>query len=143
MRRGIVLAVVAVVILALLLTLLRPIPSVEGAYVKASLRNSAGYFTLRNYGLVGFCVVGVEVVEPSGVMAMMHKTVEESGMHKMVRVDRICVGPLGSFELREGGHHIMIMNPLKGVDVVKLRLKLDNGGYVEFSAEVRKLGELT
>lgn len=128
----------AVVVIVVLVFLARPIPVVENPYVRATTRNSAGYFTLRNYGLVGYCITGVEIIEPK-VMAMMHKTIKtEEGMHKMVEVDKVCVGPFGSFEFKQGGYHVMIMDPLNDVKKIRLRLLLEDGSSIEFTAKVTR-----
>ena len=137
-RRVMAIVAVAVVALVLVVLLAKPVPIVENPRVRATTRNSAAYFTLRNYGLVGYCVIGVEMEEPR-VMAMMHRTVRtEEGMHKMVEVDKVCVGPLGSFTFKEGGYHVMIMNPLEGVDEVRFRLLLEDGGSIEVNAKVSR-----
>jgi len=137
-RRQAALVAAAVVVAVALVLLARPIPAVENPYIRATTRNSAGYFTLRNYGLLGYCVVDVEIITPE-VMAMIHRTVKTGeGMHKMVEVDKVCVGPFGSLEFKPGGYHIMIMNPLNDVQEVKVRLLLENGVSLEFSAKVTR-----
>jgi len=139
MNKKLLVAVLAVVIIAALALLARPIPVIENPRVQASINNAAGYFTLRNYGLVEYCVVGVEMVSPQGVMAMMHRTVmTEGGMHEMQEVDKVCVGPFGVVEFKQGGYHVMIMKPLDIGSDVKFRLKLDDGSKVEVVAKVGK-----
>lgn len=114
-------AAAVVIVVVLLVALYRP-----------SLNNAAGYMVLRNYGLASACIVGVEVTEPQGVMAMLHETVTvvDFGVQetKMMPVDRICVGPLGTFELKPGRHHVMLMNDLSGSSEVRMRLRLGGEG---------------
>ena len=149
MNKKLLVAVLAVVIIAALALLARPIPVIENPRVRASINNAAGYFTLRNYGLAGYCVVGVEMVSPQGVMAKMYMSVqteggmhEHQGMHEHKEVDKVCVGPFGVAEFKPGGYHLMIMEPLDIGSDVKFRLKLDDGSKVEVVAKVGMAEEM-
>jgi hypothetical protein len=138
-RWPLVVIVVGVVLLGALQ--LTP-PLVADAWVRAGLHNAAGYLKITNLALMPRCVVGVEVVEPQGVRAAIHETIldPETGMHRMQRVGELCVAPFQSFELKPGGHHLMLMSSLEGVKEVRIRLHLKGGGTLEFTAPVRPLG---
>ncbi len=138
MKKIVIIVIILIVIIAVIGFLYRPIITVEGAYVKLGLRNAAGYMTLRNYGLVQDCVIGVEFIQPQGVKAMLHKTEmdKSTGTMKMVHVEKVCIAPFQTFEFKPGGYHIMIMKELSDFNEVKFRLRLESGALIDVTAPV-------
>jgi copper(I)-binding protein len=70
----------------------------------------------------------------------MHVTVREGDVMKMREVKGFDIPASGSFELKPGGAHLMLMElrrPIKKGDKVPVTLKLEKGGElkVELTAE--------
>ena len=101
------------------------------------------YVTVTNKGLRSLCLVDVRLGEDvTGVMADIHKTVEEGGVYRMEPVDKICIKPLGKLEMRHGpgSYHIMIMG--KNVDkiaedgIATVYLVFDDGSEIRIDAPI-------
>lgn len=76
----------------------------------------------------------------------LHKSVEENGMHKMLKQDALVIPAMGSLELRPGGYHVMLIGvheprPKAG-DVIPMRLDLEGGKSIEFKAPVKKRADM-
>jgi len=76
----------------------------------------------------------------------LHKSVEENGMHKMLKQDALVIPQMGSLELRPGGYHIMLIGvheprPKAG-DVIPMRLDLEGGQSIELKVPVKKRAEM-
>lgn len=76
----------------------------------------------------------------------LHKSVEENGMHKMLRQDVLVIPEMGSLELRPGGYHIMLIGvheprPKAG-DVIPMRLDLEGGKSIEFKVPVKRRADM-
>lgn len=129
---------VAVVSTALALSLVNGVV-VEDAWARAGVRNMAVYMRVRNLSPWGDCLVGVEVLEPAGLKAMLHRTIvdPERGVVRMVGVREVCMGPFGSLELEPAGYHVMVMSGALGVESVRIKLIFKSGREVVVDAPVR------
>ncbi len=131
----IAIVIVAAVILGFLT--LNPMILVEEPYSVMGHGSAAIYLRIRNIGLRELCIVGVEVIEPPNLVAMLHATVVEDGVAKMKPVERVCAAPLGTIELRRGGYHVMIGGELGETKSFKIRLILSDGHILVVNAPVR------
>ena len=100
-------------------------------------KTGAGFMQLKNAGAADR-VVGAS--SPVAGRVEMHVTVREGDVMKMREVQGFDVPAKGSFELKPGGAHLMLMDlkrPIKKGEKVPLTLKLEKGGElkVEMVAE--------
>lgn len=76
----------------------------------------------------------------------LHKSVEENGMHKMLKQDALVVPAMGSLELRPGGYHVMLIGVQdprpKAGDVIPVRLDLEGGKSIAVQAPVKKRADM-
>lgn len=76
----------------------------------------------------------------------LHKSVEENGMHKMLKQDALVIPEMGSLELRPGGYHVMLIGVQeprpKAGDVIPLRLDLEGGESIEVQVPVKKRADM-
>jgi len=70
---------------------------------------AGGYFTLRNTSDAPAVLTGA--ASPACGMVMLHKSVEEGGMGRMVHVDSVTVPAHGAVAFKPGGYHLMCMKP--------------------------------
>jgi copper(I)-binding protein len=70
---------------------------------------AAGYFTLSNHGDHPVTLKGVRSAAFS--MVMLHRSVQENGVSKMLPVDSVEVPAGGTLEFKPGGYHLMLMSP--------------------------------
>jgi len=73
----------------------------------------------------------------------MHITVREGDVMKMREVTAFEVPAGGTFELKPGGAHLMLMDlkrPLKQGEKVPLTLKLEKGGELKLDLSVEEMG---
>lgn len=98
---------------------------------------SAGYFVIHNDQdqpltlLAGFT--------PSFDEVMLHETIEEEGMAKMVMADKIHVPAKGSLVFKPGGLHAMYEKPTQDIkvgDTMTMTLLFANQQKVEASCKV-------
>lgn len=71
----------------------------------------------------------------------IHEMVMDGDTMRMKRIDSLSIPPRGSFELKPGGLHIMLIDlkkELKAGDVVNMTLNFKDGRNVSFQAEVKK-----
>ncbi|MGD9708239.1 MAG: copper chaperone PCu(A)C [Halothiobacillaceae bacterium] len=76
----------------------------------------------------------------------LHKSVEENGMHKMLRQDALVIPEMGSLELRPGGYHVMLIGvheprPKAG-DIIPMRLDLEGGKSIELKVPVKRRADM-
>ena len=144
------------VYLALIIVLVAAVASVTAVFAVGSVleakdvsvrlgTGTAGIFlNLENRGFLQDCAVGVEVmVDPGGelVRAELHKTIMENNVMKMVKVDKICVGPMSTVKMRgaEGeGYHIMVFGDMEHIKIFHIYLKFESGKVLHFHAETAK-----
>jgi hypothetical protein len=104
-------------------------------------RPAAGYFTLLNDTDKAQVLVGAS--SPACGMLMMHKSVNENGVEKMLMENSISVPAHGSLSFSPGGYHLMCMSPTKAVTVglsVPVTLKFGDGTALIASFPVRGAG---
>lgn len=100
----------------------------------------AGFMQLRNAGAADR-VVGAAT--PVAGRVEMHVTLREGEVMKMREVTSFEVPAGGSFELKPGGAHLMLVDlrrPLKKGEKVPLTLKLEKGGELKAELTVEELG---
>jgi hypothetical protein len=133
----------------LILLLLSALPawaqvSVERPWSRATppgAKIGVGFLQLRNAGSSAERVVGA--VSPVAGRVEMHVTSREGDVMKMRQVDSLEIPAGGTFELKPGGAHLMLMGleqPLKQGDKVPLTLKLERSGEVSVELTVEALG---
>lgn len=136
MRRGLIaLALVALPAWAQL--------SAERPWTRATppgAKVGAGFVTLKNAGAADR-VVGA--ASPVAGRVEMHVTLREGEVMRMREVQAIEVPAGGSFELKPGGAHLMLVDlkrPLKKGETVPLTLRLEKGGELKLELAVEELG---
>jgi len=100
----------------------------------------AGFVTLKNAGAADR-VVGAAT--PVAGRVEMHVTLREGEVMRMREVQAIDVPAGGSFELKPGGAHLMLVDlkrPLKKGETVPLTLRLEKGGELKLELAVEELG---
>jgi len=99
-----------------------------------------GFMKLRSSGAADR-VVGAS--SPVAGRVEMHITVREGNVMKMREVTAFEVPAGGTFELKPGGAHLMLMDlkrPLKKGEKVPLTLKLEKGGELKLELTVEEMG---
>lgn len=99
----------------------------------------AGYMALRNNTsrpevLVAASSSGFETV-------MIHRSIVQDGMARMVHASQIELAPNASLVFAPGGYHLMLMNPkrtLRAGDRVDIILEFRSGLRLPVTFEVRK-----
>ncbi len=115
---------------------------IENPWIREAPPNArvlAAYLTVRNN--TDRPVTITAATSPAFGSAMMHDTIEENGMSRMVHIDRLEIPPHGEIRFAPGGRHIMLFDPekrFKAGDKVPLVLHMDNGICNFFDATVRK-----
>ena len=98
----------------------------------------AGYMVIHNGSDKERVLVGAE--SPLFGNVMLHRTVMEEGMAKMVHQPSITIPAGGSLTFAPNGYHLMLMKPktsLKAGDKVEITLKFKDGTTLPLSYEVR------
>ena len=98
----------------------------------------AGYMTLMNRGDMPRILVGAS--SPAFGNVMLHRTVMEGGMAKMVHQMAIEIPAKGSLTFEPNDYHVMLMKPrqqLKAGDKVDITLEFKNGETMVVTHEVR------
>jgi copper(I)-binding protein len=99
----------------------------------------AGYLTIKNNGAKTITLTGVE--SPICNMIMMHKTIIENNVARMVMQENVKIDPGKTVSFRPGGMHLMIMGPKTALhtgDKIKLVLLFKNGEKKVITVPVRK-----
>lgn len=76
----------------------------------------------------------------------IHQTVYKDGMASMEGQDKLAIAAEGKVELKPGGTHLMLINPvkkLKAGDTVSFVLNFDNDSKSIISAPVKKAGAMS
>lgn len=98
----------------------------------------AGYMVIHNGGETDRVLVGAE--SPLFANVMLHRTVMEGGMAKMIHQPSITIAAGKSLTFEPNGYHLMLMKPkkqLKAGDKVEITLKFKDGSTLPLSYEVR------
>ena len=114
--------------------------SVEDVAVRVGSKTAGIFLNLRNSGLLPDCAIGVEVHGEGkegrvSLSAEFHTTVMEGNVMRMVKVERVCVGPLSVVKMRgaEGeGYHIMVFGDVEKVTVYHVYLNFESGKTLHF-----------
>jgi copper(I)-binding protein len=118
--------------------------SVEQPWSRATppgAKIGVGFMRLRNAGGAAERVVGVS--SPVAGRVEMHVTTREGDVMKMRQVESFEIPAGGSFELKPGGAHLMLMGlqrPLAKGERIPLTLKLQSGDTLEVELDVAELG---
>ncbi len=106
--------------------------------VPPNAKNTALFMVIENSGDEEDALI--EVKTDIAKMVMIHKTVNEDGVMKMVHVHHLKILPHSTVELKPGGYHIMIMGlkqPLGVNKFVKFTLIFKKSGTVQIEAPVK------
>jgi copper(I)-binding protein len=96
---------------------------------------AGGFVTLHNSGAKPVVLDGV-TTSACG-MAMLHKSVNHSGVDRMVMVDRVTISAHGSFSFSPGAYHIMCMQPkMKPGEIVTVSLSFQNAPQLDIPFKV-------
>jgi copper(I)-binding protein len=98
----------------------------------------AGYMKLHNHGDKERVLVSAE--SPAFDNVMLHRTVFEGEMSKMVHQHMISVPANGMVSFEPNSYHLMMMKPkqaLRAGDKISVTLTFKNGDTVEVTHEVR------
>jgi copper(I)-binding protein len=104
--------------------------------------SAAGYVTSRNLSESPDRLVSVE--SPVAARVQTHVTVKDGEVFRMREVKGYDVPANGSFELKPGGAHLMLIDvrrPLKEGEKVPLTLRFQRAGEVKTELQVRPLGD--
>jgi periplasmic copper chaperone A len=118
--------------------------SIENAWSRATApgaRVGAGYFTIRNKSAAPDRLVGAS--SPAAARVETHVIEKQGEVLRMREVKGYAVPAKGSFELKPGGAHLMLVDikaPLKEGDRVPLTLKFEKAGEVSVQLRVEPLG---
>jgi len=118
--------------------------SVEQPWSRATppgAKIGVGFMQLRNSGFAAERIVGAS--SPLAGKVEMHVTTREGDVMKMREVTSFEIAAGGTFELKPGGAHLMLMSlrkPLQKGDRVPLTLKLESGGVLEVELPVAAMG---
>ena len=118
--------------------------SVEQPWSRATPPGSkigVGFMQLRNSGAAAERIVGAS--SPLAGRVEMHVTTREGDVMKMRQVESFEIPAGGTFELKPGGAHLMLMDlkrPLAEGARVPLTLRLENGGVLNVELTVQKMG---
>ncbi len=122
-----------------------PSVSVRDPWIREAPPNAsvlAGYMVLENH--TGRSVSLLRVASPAFRNAMIHRTVTQGGVAKMVHMQRVEIPPGGKVVFEPGGYHLMLMNPkepLRAGDRAKLELEFTSGLTESVDFSVRKAVE--
>jgi copper(I)-binding protein len=102
---------------------------------------AAGYLTIRNKSAAVDRLVGASSLAAARVET--HVTEKQGEVMRMREVKGYEVPAKGSFELKPGGAHLMLVDvrrPFKEGDRIPLVLRFQNGGEIKTELEVKGLG---
>jgi copper(I)-binding protein len=118
--------------------------SVEQPWSRATppgAKIGVGFMRLKNSGGAAEHVIGVS--SPVAGRVEMHVTTREGDVMKMRQVESFEIPAGGSFELKPGGAHLMLIGlqrPLATGEPVPLTLTLKSGATLEVELDVAELG---
>ena len=104
---------------------------IKGAWISEGppmAKTLGGYMILKNLGKNERHLVSVS--SPGFDEVLLHRTVVEGGMAKMVHQHEVAVPAGGRIEFKPGDYHLMLMRPEKRFvagDEIELFLKFKNG----------------
>ncbi len=92
---------------------------------------AGGYATIENRGDRTIRLLGAD--SPDYAMVMLHRSVEQNGVERMLAVDGMDVPAHGSAALAPGGYHLMLMQARHTIApgaAVHMRLHFSDGSSV-------------
>lgn len=98
-----------------------------------------GFMVLQNMTDKEVALVGASSPDFSSVM--LHRTIMDGGMSKMVHQKMIVVPAKGEVTFQPGGYHLMLMNPkhaIKAGDKIDITLMFRDGSTLPATFEVRR-----
>ena len=101
----------------------------------------AGYMTIRNKGAAADRLVGAS--SPAAARVETHVMDKQGEIMRMREVKGYDVPANGSFELKPGGPHLMLVDikrPLKAGERIPIVLRFQNAGEIKADFEVKALG---
>ena len=101
-------------------------------------RPAAGYFTLSNKTAKSEELVGAS--SPACKTVMLHQSVNQNGVEKMLMVMSVPVPAGGQIKFAPGGYHLMCMMPSRDVTPghsIPITLRFKDGGTVGADFPVR------
>ena len=101
---------------------------------------AAGYLTIRNIGKTADKLVSAS--SPAAQKVETHITVKDGEIFRMREVKGYDIPAGGSFELKPGGAHLMLVDvkaPLKEGEKVPLTLRFERAGEVKAELQVGRL----
>jgi len=135
------------VILSLIFTSLTPVAFADGgvqvhnAWIPQAppvAQVMAAYMVVENTGSKPVTITGVDCNEFG--MVMMHKTVTENGVSRMIHLDDLKLAPKTKAVFHRGGMHVMLMQPKHSFtvgDKVPMTLELADKSKIKFTAVVK------
>lgn len=117
--------------------------SVEHPWTRATppgAKVAAGFMQLKSAGAADH-VVGASSAVAGRVE--MHVTIREGEVMRMREVNSVEIPAGGSFELKPGGAHLMLVDlkrPLKKGERIPLTLKLEKAGEMKVELSVEEMG---
>jgi copper(I)-binding protein len=118
---------------------------IENAWARATppgAKIAAGYMTIRNDASAPDRLIAA--TSPAAEKVETHVTMKEGDVFRMRQVKGYDVPARGSFELKPGGAHLMLVNikaPLQEGAKVPLTLRFERAGEVETELQVGRLTE--
>jgi copper(I)-binding protein len=117
---------------------------IENAWSRATppgAKLAAGYLTIRNKSAAADRLVGAS--SPAAARVETHVNEKQGEVMRMREVKGYDVPAKGSFELKPGGAHLMLVDvrrPFKEGDRIPLVLRFQNAGEIKTELEVKGLG---
>jgi len=102
---------------------------------------AAGYLTIRNKSAAVDRLVGAS--SPAAARVETHVTEKQGEVMRMREVKGYEVPAKGSFELKPGGSHLMLVDikrPLKEGEKISIVLRFQNAGEIKADFDVKALG---
>ncbi len=121
--------------------------TVTDAWTRASAPGAnivAGYMTIRNASKSADRLVAAS--SPLSQKVETHVTVKDGDIFRMREVKGYDIPASGTFELKPGGAHLMLVNvrtPLKEGDKVPVTLRFERAGEVKTEFHVGRLTDTT
>jgi copper(I)-binding protein len=118
---------------------------IENAWARATppgAKIAAGYMTIRNDASAPDRLIAA--TSPAAEKVETHVTLKEGDVFRMRQVKGYDVPARGSFELKPGGAHLMLVNikaPLQEGAKVPLTLRFERAGEVKTELQVGRLTE--
>jgi copper(I)-binding protein len=116
---------------------------IENGWARATApgaKIAAGYMTIRNAAATPDKLVAAS--SPAAERVETHLTVKDGDIFRMREVKGYEIPARGSFELKPGGAHLMLVNikaPFKDGDKIPLTLRFERAGEVKIELQVGRL----